>query len=97
MVEGVAALVEGRRKAIEKPGPAPAGIESDLVGAYPKDIGAVVVQAKARDLGNVAGDVWAVLDRQYSLEMADGAAISLNRDGLFSDHEVTEAASEIRP
>jgi len=111
-----AALVEGRKQAIAKPGVAPVGIEGDPVSAYLKDIGSVVANAKTRDFGKVAVDVRAVLDRQYSLATADGAAkgpdsgdinfarfdtrslaaISLNRDGLFSDHEVTQATSEIR-
>ncbi|PTS88809.1 MULTISPECIES: hypothetical protein [unclassified Caulobacter] len=111
-----AALVEGRRQAIARPGVAPAGIDGDPVAAYLKDVGSVVANARTRDFGKVATDVRAVLDRQYALATGEGAArgpdtgdidfarfdtrslaaISLNRDGLFSDHEVAEAAGEIR-
>ncbi len=111
-----AALVEGRKQAIAKPGVAPAGIEGDTVAAYLKEVGGVVANPRTRDFGKVATDVRTVLDKQYATAKGDGAAtspdggdidfsrfdtrslaaISLNRDGQFSDHEVTQAANEIR-
>ena len=111
-----AALVEGRKQAIARPGLAPAGIQNDSVAAYMKETGSVVAGAKTRDFGKVATDVRTVLDKQYATAKGDGAAtspdggdidfsrfdtrslaaISLNRDGQFSDHEVTQAANEIR-
>ncbi len=111
-----AALTEGRKQAMDRPGIAPAGIEGDPIAAYLKDAGGVVASPRTRDFGKVASDVRAVLDRQYATATAEGmatdpesgeidfarfdarslAAISLNRDGLFSEHEIREAATEIR-
>jgi predicted nucleic acid-binding Zn-ribbon protein len=111
-----AAVVEGRKQAIAKPGVAPTDIEGDPVAAYLKEIGGVVANPRTRDFGKVASDVRAVLDKQYATATADGAAtdadsgdidfskfddrslaaVSLNRDGQFSDHEVRQALSEIR-
>lgn len=111
-----AALTEGRRQALARPGVAPSGVEGDPVAAYLKEVGGVVASPRTRDFGKVASDVRAVLDKQYATATGDGAAtgpdsgdidfsrfdarslaaVSLNRDGLFSDHEVRQAASEIR-
>lgn len=111
-----AALTEGRRQALARPGVAPGGVEGDPVAAYLKEVGGVVASPRTRDFGKVASDVRAVLDKQYATATGDGAAtgpdsgdidfsrfdarslaaVSLNRDGLFSDHEVRQAASEIR-
>jgi hypothetical protein len=111
-----AALVEGRKQAIAKPGVAPTDIEGDPVAAYLKEVGGVVANPRTRDFGKVASDVRAVLDKQYATAIGDGAAtgpdsgeidfskfdarslaaVSLNRDGQFSDHEVRQAVSEIR-
>lgn len=111
-----AALTEGRKQALARPGVAPGGVEGDPVAAYLKEVGGVVASPRTRDFGKVASDVRAVLDKQYATATGDGAAtgpdsgdidfsrfdarslaaVSLNRDGLFSDHEVRQAASEIR-
>lgn len=111
-----AALVEGRKQAIARPGVAPAGIQGDTVAAYLKEVGGVVANPRTRDFGKVATDVRAVLDKQYAAATGDTAAkgpdsgdidfsrfddrslaaVSLNRDGQFSDHEVRQAVSEIR-
>lgn len=69
-----AALVEGRKQAIARPGLAPAGIENDSVAAYMKDTGSAVAGAKTRDFGKVAGDVRTALDKQYELAFAPEAA-----------------------
>lgn len=111
-----AAVVEGRKQAIAKPGVAPADIEGDPVAAYLKEVGGVVANPRTRDFGKVANDVRAVLDKQYATatgaDAATGpdsgeidfskfddrslAAVSLNRDGQFSDHEIRQAVDEIR-
>lgn len=111
-----AALTEGRRQAIGRPGLAPSGIEGDPVAVFLKDSGGVVANPRTRDFGKVAVDVRAVLDKQYATATGDGvatgpddgqidfarfdprslAAIALNQDGLFSPHEVRQAAVEIR-
>lgn len=75
--DGRAALVEGRKQAIARPGLAPAGIQNDSVAAYMKDAGGVVAGAKTRDFGKVASDVRTALDKQYELAFAPEAA----RDG----------------
>jgi hypothetical protein len=69
-----AALVEGRKQAIARPGLAPAGITGDSVAAYMKETGSAVAGAKTRDFGKVATDVRTALDKQYSLAVAPGAA-----------------------
>jgi hypothetical protein len=69
-----AALVEGRKQAIARPGLAPAGIQNDSVAAYMKETGSVVAGAKTRDFGKVAGDVRTALDKQYELAVAPDAA-----------------------
>nr|WP_295108437.1 hypothetical protein [uncultured Caulobacter sp.] len=69
-----AALVEGRKQAIARPGLAPAGIENDSVAAYMKETGSAVAGAKTRDFGKVAGDVRTALDKQYELAFAPEAA-----------------------
>jgi hypothetical protein len=69
-----AALVEGRKQAIARPGLAPAGIANDSVAAYMKETGSAVAGAKTRDFGKVATDVRTALDKQYSLAVAPGAA-----------------------
>lgn len=69
-----AALVEGRKQAIARPGLAPAGIENDSVAAYMTETGSAVAGAKTRDFGKVAGDVRTALDKQYELAFAPEAA-----------------------
>lgn len=69
-----AALVEGRKQAIARPGLAPAGIENDSVAAYMKETGSAVAGAKTRDFGKVATDVRTALDKQYSLAVRPEAA-----------------------
>lgn len=69
-----AALVEGRKQAIARPGLAPAGIQNDSVAAYMKETGSVVAGAKTRDFGKVASDVRTALDKQYELAIAPDAA-----------------------
>lgn len=69
-----AALVEGRKQAIARPGIAPTGIEHDSVAAYMKETGSAVAGAKTREFGKVATDVRAALDRQYSLATHPDAA-----------------------
>jgi hypothetical protein len=69
-----AALVEGRKQAIARPGVAPSGIEGDSVAAYLKEVGGVVANPRTRDFGKVASDVRAVLDKQYAAATGDGAA-----------------------
>jgi hypothetical protein len=69
-----AALVEGRKQAIARPGVAPSGIEGDTVAAYLKEVGGVVANPRTRDFGKVASDVRAVLDKQYASATGDGAA-----------------------
>ena len=111
-----AALVEGRKQAMDHPGVAPSGVEGDPIATYLKDAGGVVANPRTRDFGKVAIDVRAVLDKQYATAIGAGmatdpdsgeidfsrldarslAAVSLNRDGLFSQHEIRQAASEIR-
>lgn len=69
-----AALVEGRKQAIARPGLAPAGIAHDSVAAYMTETGSAVAGAKTRDFGKVASDVRAALDKQYALAVAPDAA-----------------------
>ena len=69
-----AALVEGRKQAIARPGLAPAGVTGDSVAAYMKETGSVVAGAKTRDFGKVAGDVRTALDKQYELAVSPDAA-----------------------
>ena len=69
-----AALVEGRKQAIARPGLAPAGIANDSVAAYMSETGSAVAGAKTRDFGKVAGDVRTALDKQYSLAVSPGAS-----------------------
>lgn len=76
-----AALVEGRKQALARPGLAPSGIANDSVAAYMKDTGSVVAGAKTRDFGKVATDVRAALDKQYSLATQPTAA----KDGQSGD------------
>ncbi len=76
-----AALVEGRKQAIARPGLAPAGIANDTVAAYMKDTGSAVAGAKTRDFGKVAADVRTALDKQYSLATQPTAS----KDGTSGD------------
>lgn len=69
-----AALAEGRKQAIARPGLAPAGLEHDSVAAYMAETGSAVAGAKTRDFGKVASDVRTALDKQYELAFAPEAA-----------------------
>lgn len=69
-----AALVEGRKQAIARPGIAPAGIQNDSVAAYMTETGSAVAGAKTRDFGKVAGDVRTALDKQYSIAVSPDAS-----------------------
>lgn len=111
-----AALIEGRKQALARPGLAPSGVSHDSVAAYMTEAGSVVANAKTREFGKVATDVRAALDKQYALAFQPEAAkdpdsgeidfrrfddrslsaIALNKDALFSSHEITEATAEIR-
>lgn len=76
-----AALVEGRKQAIARPGLAPAGIANDSVAAYMSETGSAVAGAKTRDFGKVAADVRTALDKQYTLATAPTDA----KDGTSGD------------
>ncbi|WP_297512737.1 hypothetical protein [uncultured Caulobacter sp.] len=76
-----AALIEGRKQALARPGIAPAGVANDSVAAYMKETGSAVAGAKTRDFGKVASDVRAALDKQYSLAVQPTAS----RDGISGD------------
>lgn len=111
-----AALTEGLRQATAKPGVAPTGIDGDPVAAYLKDVGGVVANPRTRDIGKVASDVRAVLDKQYASATGDGmavspdegridfskfddrslAAVALNKGEQFSEHEIAQAAAEVK-
>ena len=111
-----AALTEGLKQAIAKPGVQPTGIDGDPVAAYLKETGGVVANPKTRDITAVASDVRSVLDKQYASATADGAAtspdkgdidfskfddrslaaVALNKGNQFSDHEVAQAAAEVK-
>ncbi len=111
-----AALTEGLKQAVAKPGVAPSGIEDDPVAAYLKDVGGVVANPRTRDIGKVASDVRSVLDRQYAAATGEGmatgpddgeidfskfddrslAAVALNKGEQFSEHEIAQAAAEVK-
>jgi hypothetical protein len=111
-----AALTEGLKQATAKPGVQPTGIDGDPVAAYLKDVGGVVANPRTRDIGKVASDVRAVLDKQYASATKDGmatgpddgeidfskfddrslAAVALNKGDQFSEHEVAQAAAEVK-
>jgi hypothetical protein len=111
-----AALTEGLKQAVAKPGAAPTGIAGDPVASYLQRVGGVVANPASRDIDAVASDVRAVLDRQYATATADGAAVSsdegtidfskfdnrslaavaLNKGGQFSEHEIDQAAAEVK-
>ena len=80
-----AALVEGRKQAIARPGLAPTGIQNDSVAAYMKEAGGIVAGARTRDFGKVAGDVRAALDKQYELAVASNTAPGAARDGTSGE------------
>lgn len=111
-----AALTEGLRQAVARPGVAPSGVDGDPVAAYLKETGGVVANPRARDIAQVASDVRSVLDRQYAAATGQGmatspddgtidfskfddrslAAVALNKGGQFSEHEVAQAAAEVK-
>ena len=73
-----AAVIRGLDQATARPGAAP-DVEGDPVAAWLKESGGVVASPRTRDIGKVAADVRAVLDRQYSDAAAQGR--SDDKDG----------------
>ena len=69
-----AALTEGLKQAVDKPGVAPSGIDGDPVAAYLKETGGVVASPRTRDINAVASDVRSVLDKQYASATGEGMA-----------------------
>ena len=103
-VKDKAALTEGLKQATAKPGVQPTGIDGDPVAAYLKDVGGVASDVRTvldKQYASATGEGMATDENSGTIDFSkfDGrslAAVALNKCDQFSEHEIAQAADEVR-